>query len=180
MKLALVFILALTPLLGRSQTAVSALDKLYAEAYSCIRSDTVFRRYQGPERCVAVFDSIVYQSPATFSDVLAKSWGYTGNESMAQLLDSLSTLDKRACHKPYFSKRVARITAASGAAKGCMVILFSRVTDGILLAEVSDNQEGGPGIRNVLSTFDQSIQYLFLLGADGKINRYHTQFVNYN
>lgn len=180
MKLLLVFILTLTPLFGFSQTADPELYKLYTEAYSCIRADTVFQRHQGPERCVAVFDSIVYQSPATFSDVLAKSWGYTGYGSMARLLDSLSTLDRQAYHKPYFSKQAARLTAASGTAKGCMVILFSRVSNGMLLAEVSDNWEGGPGLRNVLSTFDQSIQYLFLFGSDGKIKQYHTKIISYN
>ncbi|MBC6699412.1 hypothetical protein [Hymenobacter sp. BT190] len=180
MKLLLVVILTLTPLFGRCQTAVSCLDKLYAEAYSCIRSDTVFQRYQGPEHCVAVFDSLVAQRPSMFSEVLAKHWGYTGYKRMSRLRDSLSTLDKQAYYKPYFSKLAARITAASGAAKGCVVILFSRATNGMLLAEVSDNQEGGPVLRNVVSTFDQSILYLFLLGADGTIKRYHTQSVHYN
>jgi hypothetical protein len=115
-----------------------------------------------------------------FSEALAEHWGYTGYKRMSRLRDSLSMLDKQAYHKPYFSKQAARLTPASGAAKGCVAILFSRVTDGMLLAEVSDNQEGGPGIRNVLSTFDQSIQYLFLLGPDGKIKRYHTKIVSYN
>ncbi|WBA43218.1 hypothetical protein [Hymenobacter canadensis] len=180
MKLLLIVIMFLMPLFGRSQTTVSDLDKLYADAYSCIRSDTVFQRYRGPEHCVAVFDSLVSQRPSMFSEVLAEHWGYAGYKRMNRLRDSLSTLDKQAYHKPYFSKQAARLTPASGVAKGCVVILFSRVTDGMLLAEVSDNQEGGPGIRNVLSAFDQSIQYLFLLGADGKIKRYHTKIVSYN
>ncbi|RSK49996.1 hypothetical protein [Hymenobacter rigui] len=180
MKLFLLVIMVLTPLFGKGQTAVPALDELYAEAYSHIRADTVFQQHLGPERCVAVFDSLIYQSPTSFSEILAKRWGYIGYGKMSRLLDSLNTLDKLGYHKPYFSSQVARLTPVSGAAKGCMVILFSRVNNGMLLAEVSDNQEGGPGVRNVLSTFDQSIHYLFLLGADGKIERYHTQFISYN
>ena len=61
-----------------------------------------------------------------------------------------------------------------------MVIVFSRLHNNMLLAEVSDNGEGGLGLRHILSTFDQSLSYLFMFGPDGQVQRCYTHFNNYN
>lgn len=180
MKLFLVFALLLAPLLASSQPPLPAPALLYQEAFQHIKADPSFLEMQGKNGCVAVFDSIVHQSQSLFLEALGKRWGYADGRNMNQLLDSLHSFDRSSYHKPYYSPITASLTTASGAEKGCLVIMFSRLNNNMLLAEVTDNQEGGPGRKSVISTFDQSILYLLVFGPDGKIQKSYTQVLNYN
>ncbi|MCR5890024.1 hypothetical protein LRS06_20055 [Hymenobacter sp. J193] len=177
MKLLLVFALLL-PLRSYGQPA--SPRQLYQQAFRHITSDSIFCRLQGASRCVAVFDNVVHIPPLYFLEELGQQWGYTSSQQKRRLVDSLTAVDRSSYHKPYFSKLTARLTTASGTEEGCVVVLFSRLANNMLLAEISDNQNGGPGLRNILSTFDQSIQYLFVFGSDGKVQRCYTKFINHN
>jgi hypothetical protein len=180
MKLHVAFTLALVPSLAFSQSPLPKPESLYQKAFQYIKTDPDFLGLRGPCGCVAVFDSIVHQNQSTFLDELGKQWGYTASYKKEHLLDSLVTLDRLTYHKPYFSRTTASLTSASGSNKGCVVILFSRLHNNLLLAEVSDNGVGGPGLRHVLSTFDQSIMYVFLFGPDGQIQQHYSRRNNYN
>lgn len=148
----------------------------YQEAYRCILKSPELK-VQKPS-CIAVFDSIVSLHQSNFFEQLKNHWGYVEKEK--QLLDSLLRLDESTYHKPYYSPITANLTTASGAKKGSLVIMFSHLNNNMLLAEVSDNQEGGPGLKNVISTFDQSILYLLVFGPDGKVRKCYTQLLSYN
>ncbi|UOG72839.1 hypothetical protein MTX78_11945 [Hymenobacter tibetensis] len=180
MRLFFIFVFTLTSYLIYGQSYNPASKKLYQEAYLIIKSDTAFQKFRGSSSCVAVFDSIVHLNQLNFAEELGRKWKYSGYKKMNRLHDSLSTLDASGYHKPYFSRLTARLTSTSGTDKGCMVVMFSRLSNDMLLAEVSNNQDGGPSVRSILSLFDQSIIYLFLIGPDSKIQQYYTQFVSYN
>lgn len=179
MRLLLLSLLAVIPLLSSSQS-LPAPEKAYEAAFRYIKHDRKLRQMGYQFRDVAVFDSIVYRDLTWFSQDLGELWGYTGYRKESRLVDSLHQLGVATFHKPYFSPLTARLTSNRGSAKGCTVIVFSRLDNNMLLAEVSDNQEGGAGLRNIFSTFDQSILYLFVFGADGRIQRCYTQLISYS
>lgn len=157
---------------------VPAPQQYYQAAYQHILRSPEFEEYRNP--CVAVFDSLVFQDLVTFSEALRTEWPFPQTYPQVQLLDSLFRVDERTAHKPLPSPLVAKLTPASGAQKGCSVILFSQLSKNMLLAEVSLNQEGGPRVRDVLSGFNKTVRYLLLFGSDGKVKRYYTQVINYN
>ncbi|RPD45932.1 hypothetical protein DNI29_17465 [Hymenobacter sediminis] len=172
-------LLCLFPLACYSQQLPNAQAQLYyQEAYRYILKSPELNELK--PSCIAVFDSIVSLPQSNFSEQLKNHWGYVGTKKESQLLDSLFSLDESTYHKPYYSPITANLTTASGAEKGCLVIMFSRLSNNLLLAEVSDNQEGGSGRKSVISIFDQSILYLFIFGADKKIQKHYTQILSHN
>ncbi|MBT9394227.1 hypothetical protein KLP40_13725 [Hymenobacter sp. NST-14] len=179
MRLLLVFIWALLPLAAAGQTS-PAPEKLYETAFNYIRHDRQLRRMGLHLRDVAVFDSIVHQDLGVFNQDVSELWGYISYHQQHCLLDSLIRLDEATYHQPYFSPLTARLTANPGSSRGATVILFSQLDKNRLLAQVSDNQQGGPGLKNVISTFDQSVVYLFLFGPEGKIQRCYSHLVQFN
>ncbi|RFP66664.1 hypothetical protein D0N36_02900 [Hymenobacter lapidiphilus] len=179
MRLLLLCILAMLPCITSGQS-LPAPEKAYEAAFNHIKRDRKLRRMGYRLKDVAVFDSIVHKNLTWFSQDLGVLWGYTGYQKEKRLIDSLSQLEITTSHTPYFSALTARLTTNPGLTKGGTVIVFSRLDNNMLLAEVSDNQEGGPGLRNVFSTFDQSLLYLFLFGADGRIQRCYSQLISYN
>ncbi|WP_460611727.1 hypothetical protein [Hymenobacter seoulensis] len=180
MRLFFAFALALAPLFAVCQSPLPRPESLYRKAFQFIKADPEFLKMRGNNGRVAVFDSIVHQNQSTFLEDLGKQWGYAGATDMARLLDSLGTLDRSTYHTPYYSRAVAKLTTAYGSKKGDMVVLFSPLHNNMLLAEVSDNQEGGPGLRAILSTFDQSVCYLFVFGPDGRIKQHYRRVVSYD
>lgn len=180
MKLLVIFALVLTPLFAFGQSSLPASEHLYQKAFQYIKSDPKFLEMRGKSSSIAVFDSIVYQSQSLFLDELGKHWGFTNNKKTSQLRDSLFTLDQVSYHKPYYSFLTGSLTVNSGSKKGCLVILFSRLQNNMLLAEVSDNREGGLGLHHIISTFDQSVRYAFLFRPDGSIEQCYSQLLNYN
>jgi hypothetical protein len=178
------FIWLLTTLLwaavGYAQTTPIRQAQYYQEAYRAILTSPEFKKFRGNERCVAVFDSIVAENQSRFLSQLGKHWNYQGDKETSRLRDSLDTADTKAWHKPYYSALTADLTTASAVKKGCVVILFSRQHNDMLLAEVSVNLEGGPALHNILSMFNQTVCYLLFFGSDGKVQLYHTQLVGYN
>ena len=179
MRLLLVLIWGLLPLALSGQT-YPAPEKLYETAFHYIRHDRQLRRMGLNLRDVAVFDSIVHQDLGVFNQDVSGLWGYTSYHQQQRLLDSLIRLDEATYHKPYFSPLTARLTANPGSKKGSTVILFSRLDNNRLLAQVSGNQAGGPGLKNILSTFDQSVAYLFVFDPEGKIQRYYSHLIQFN
>ncbi|QJX48735.1 hypothetical protein HMJ29_18155 [Hymenobacter taeanensis] len=180
MKLLFAFALALFPILASGQSPRPRPENVYLKAFQYIKSDSEYLRMRGNSNCVAVFDSIVHQNQLIFLDELGKQWGYTGYKKENRLLDSLETVDRLTYHKPYYSAVTASLTRASGSQKGCMVIMFSRLHNNMLLAEVSDNGEDGTGRNHIISTFDQSLLYLIVFGADGKVQQHYTKILSYN
>ncbi len=176
--LGLLLLCGLRPFMGFGQ-ATPAPEKLYETAFHYIRHDRQLRRMGLNLRDVAVFDSIVHQDLSYFSEDVGSLWGYSARHQL-QLLDSLFRLKETTYHKPYSSPLTARLTTNSGTRKGCTVILFSRLHNNLLLAQVSDNQEGGPGLKNIFSTFDQSVIYLFMFDPEGKIQRCYSHLIHYN
>ncbi|PJJ60564.1 hypothetical protein [Hymenobacter chitinivorans] len=158
--------------------AAAAPALVYQAAYQHILRSPEFEEYRQP--CVAVFDSLVFQDYVTFSEALRTEWNFPKDQPQVQLLDSLFRMDERADHRPFYSPLAAKLTPASGAQKGCAVILFSRLSKNTLLAEVSLNEEGGPRVRDILSTFNKTLRYLLLFSPDGKVKRYYTKVINYN
>ncbi|MCB2410539.1 hypothetical protein [Hymenobacter lucidus] len=157
---------------------VAAPAQYYQTAYQHILRSPEFEEYRQP--CVAVFDSLVFQDLVTFSEPLRTELRFPQTYPQVQLLDSLFRMDEHTSHKPLYSPLAAKLTAATGAQKGCSVIVFSRLSKNMLLAEVSTNQEGGARLRDVLSAFNKTVRYLLFFGADGKVQRYYTQVINYN
>lgn len=158
--------------------ATAAPAQVYQAAYQHILRSPEFEEYRQP--CVAVFDSLVFQDYVTFSEPLRTEWNFPKDYPQVQLLDSLFRMEERADHKPFYSPLVAKLTPASGAQKGCSVILFSQLDKSMLLAEVSTNLEGGARVRDVLSTENKTLRYLLFFGADGKVKRYYTKVLNNN
>jgi hypothetical protein len=156
----------------------AAPAQVYQAAYQHILRSPEFEEYRQP--CVAVFDSLVFQDYVTFSEALRTEWNFPKTYPQVQLLDSLFRMDERTDHKPFYSHLAAKLTAASGAQKGCAVILFSRLSKNMLLAEVSTNQEGGVRVRDVLSTDSKTVRYLLFFGADGQVKQYYTKVLNYD
>lgn len=151
---------------------------VYQAAYQHILRSPEFEEYRQP--CVAVFDSLVFQDYVTFSEALRTEWNFPKDHPQVQLLDSLFRMDERADHKPVFSPLAAKLTTASGAQKGCAVIIFSRLSKSTLLAEVSLNEEGGSRVRDIVSPLNKSLRYLLLFSPDGKVKRYYTKVLNNN
>ncbi|TGE28478.1 hypothetical protein [Hymenobacter metallicola] len=162
----------------QAPAAAAAPAQVYQAAYQHILRSPEFEEYRRP--CVAVFDSLVFQDYVTFSEPLRTELNFPKNHPQVQLLDSLFTLDEANSHSPYYSPLVAKLTPASGAQKDCSVILFSRLNKGLLLAEVSLNEEGGPRVRDIVSPLNKTLRYLLVVGSDGKVKQYYTKVINYN
>ncbi|MBT2557592.1 hypothetical protein J7E24_07340 [Hymenobacter sp. ISL-91] len=167
------------PFLTNGQS-LPAPEKTYKAAFNHIKHDRQLRQMGYNLKNVAVFDSIVHKDLTWFSQELGVLWGYTGYQKEKRLADSLDQLGTTTFHKPYFSPLNTSLTTNSGLIKGSTVIVFSRLENNMLLAEVSDNQEGGPGLHNIFSTFDQSLLYLFIFRPDGTIQRHYVQHIAYN
>ncbi|UOQ51833.1 hypothetical protein [Hymenobacter cellulosivorans] len=151
---------------------------VYQAAYQHILRSPEFEEYRQP--CVAVFDSLVFQDYVTFSEALRTELNFPKDHPQVQLLDSLFRMDERADHKPFYSPLAAKLTATSGTQKGCTVILFSRLSQNTLLAEVSLNEEGGARVRDIVSPLNKTLRYLLLFSPDGKVKRYYTRVLNNN
>ncbi|UOQ71063.1 hypothetical protein [Hymenobacter cellulosilyticus] len=166
---------------ARTRTAAPAAAatpaQLYQTAYQHILRSPEFEEFRQP--CVAVFDSLVFQDLVTFNEALRTEWNFPQTFPQVQLLDSLFRVDERTSHKPLYSPLAAKLTTASGAGKGCSVVLFSRLSKNMLLAEVSTNAEGGARVRDVLSSTTKTVRYLLLFSPDGKVKRYYTKVLNY-
>ncbi|UOQ71064.1 hypothetical protein [Hymenobacter cellulosilyticus] len=171
--IAICLLLLSAPSFAQAPSAVPA--KLYQTAYRHILDSPDLKKWQ--RSCVIVFDSLVAPDQAAFFEALDPAQHYARTRQESRLIDSLS---RAAWHKPIYSSLAATLTPGSQATRGCLIIMFSRLHNNMLQAEISDLDEGPLTYRNVLTTFDQSDKYLFVFSPDGKIARVYNQHSDYN
>lgn len=153
---------------------------IYELAYAHILASSEFKEFAENNKCVAVFDSIVYLDKVTFNAQLDVDKKYSTANREHILIDSLDRIDIANKHKPYFYSSVATLTRRSASKRQCWVVTFSKRSDNWLMAEVVYNTYGGRSLQQIMPVFGQSLCYLILFQPDGEIERYYTQVINYN
>lgn len=153
---------------------------IYQLAYSHILAISEFKEFTENNKCVAVFDSIIYLDRVTFNIQFDVDKKYFTENKEHILIDSLDRTEITNKQKPYFYSPVATLTRRSASKRQCWVVAFSKRNDNWLMAEVIQNDNGGRSLQEIMPMFGQSLRYLIFFQPNGEIERHYTQVINYN